>query len=252
MFSVVYNDHIMALNYKPLSLITITKRLLYRLNLHTKKSAPDSCWEWQGGKSGSGYGQISIDGKLWMVHRIIYYLHYGYDPDQLMVCHKCDNPPCCNPFHLFLGDAGVNIRDCIAKKRFRHRSVTRPECNPHGEGHGLSKLTDELVIYARKRYAVGGVSQSQLAKELGVGQGAVAFMIEGKTWRHLPRIPYPKRTGKGKSGEASPMAKLSTKDVNTIRSMYKAGTMPKAIAPLFMVSASHVSDIVHLRKRIHG
>ncbi len=75
------------------------------------------CWEFDGNIS-HGYGRLTVDGKRVLAHRYSYEKFVGPILEGLMVCHKCDNPPCVNPDHLFLGTQLDNIRDCIAKGRF--------------------------------------------------------------------------------------------------------------------------------------
>lgn len=76
---------------------------------------PEGCWGWRAYKDPNGYGQMSVMGKLQRAHRISYTLHYGVIPKGMMVCHKCDNPECTNPDHLFLGTNADNMRDAYKK-----------------------------------------------------------------------------------------------------------------------------------------
>ncbi len=75
------------------------------------------CWEWLGCKWDSGYGYVRHQGKHISAHRYIYSLHYGPIPNNLDACHKCDNPSCVNPNHIFLGTASDNLKDCYSKGR---------------------------------------------------------------------------------------------------------------------------------------
>lgn len=84
-----------------------------------KKS--DACWEWQGGRLPHGYGRIVISRKEGAVraHRFSWELHFGPIPDGMVICHRCDNPPCVRPDHLFVGTQSDNMRDCVNKGRLR-------------------------------------------------------------------------------------------------------------------------------------
>lgn len=148
--------------------------------------SPSGCWEWQGAKSPKGYGQISSVGsnvggkKTGIVHRLVYHLCVQEVPSGLCVCHDCpagDNPACCNPDHLWLGDRGDNIRDCVAKGRFRS-----PACS--GEQNGRAELTAEQVEDIRVR---GGTRKRgiirQLAKEYQKSVSTISRIINGRGWR---------------------------------------------------------------------
>jgi hypothetical protein len=84
-------------------------------------SDPNGCWEWQGCRSRQGYGRLSVhENQKWgFAHRYSYFLVYGIDPGELCVLHRCDNPPCCNPAHLFLGTRVDNNFDRYIKGRSR-------------------------------------------------------------------------------------------------------------------------------------
>lgn len=130
----------------------------------------------------SGYGMLRWarrdggDGQNWRAHRMAWVKAYGPIPDGMFVCHRCDNPPCVNPDHLFLGTPGDNSRD--RDRKGRHVAL-------RGESNGSSKLNDDAVRAIRARYAAGGVSQRALADEFGVDRVAVGFVVNGKTWRHV-------------------------------------------------------------------
>ena len=87
---------------------------------HMLQIMPNDCWEWRGSLTKQGYGQVTrrdMKPKGWMAHRLAWVLAYGPIPKGLWVLHKCDNRPCINPLHLFLGTQSDNVRDCVAKGR---------------------------------------------------------------------------------------------------------------------------------------
>ena len=94
-------------------------------------STPDGCWPWKGTRHDFGYGQIWVDGRQRLAHRVVFELVYGYQPDT--VCHRCDNPPCVRPDHLFGGTQADNARDMWEKGRGSAPPVRRP-----GPEHGVT------------------------------------------------------------------------------------------------------------------
>lgn len=95
---------------------------------HDKVLVGDGCWEWAAGRSGSGYGGFAVHQRVEGAHRVAWELWNGPVPDGLQVCHRCDNPTCVRPDHLFLGTIQDNQRDKVAKGR---GLANRDEC-PHG------------------------------------------------------------------------------------------------------------------------
>ncbi len=141
------------------------------------------CWEWQGAANSKGYGVIHLKHWDWperapSVHRVVYMLCVGPVLDDLCVLHRCDNPPCVRPDHLFLGTNLDNIADKMAKGR--HRS-------PVGENHGSHRLTAELVMEIRRR-AASGETYASIARDLGFSQTQVSGVARGKQWKHLPML----------------------------------------------------------------
>jgi len=131
------------------------------------------CWEWTGAKYWTGYGHIIADKVHYAAHRASYLLHVGKIPDDKVVCHKCDNPPCVNPDHLFLGTKADNSADMVRKMR-----------SARGVKNGKAKLTEDdarAVLSLNKQ----GMSLGSLAKRFGVTKAAIRFIVIGKNWKHL-------------------------------------------------------------------
>lgn len=152
----------------------------------------DGCWPRIAAHNGLGYTKISVDGKTCYAHRVSWEIHNGPIPNGLWVLHHCDNPPCVNPAHLFLGDRGANVRDCVEKGR--HGARRYPErygfwrvtaaMLPRGERHFRAVLTDALVRQIRTDHAAGE-SGSSIARRLGISQSTASSVITGKTWTHV-------------------------------------------------------------------
>lgn len=140
------------------------------------KITESGCWEWQGYREPYGYGQVRINKKLHKTHRLAFELVYGYSPE--VVCHRCDNPPCCNPLHLFGGTHADNVADKIAKGRARWSTLRGEACN-------FAKLTAKQVKQIRTRYAAGAATQTQLAHEYGVTQSAIWLIVHNKKWKEV-------------------------------------------------------------------
>lgn len=133
------------------------------------------CWEWSGYRDVDGYGTIWKSGTNAKAHRVSFEINVGPIANGLFVCHRCDNPPCVNPDHLFLGSALENKRDCLHKGRL----------NPAlGESHGQSRLTIEQVLDIRSRAAYRGLTVN-LAKEFGVHHMTISLIRNRKKWRHV-------------------------------------------------------------------
>jgi hypothetical protein len=147
--------------------------MIDRFNLHIDRSG--DCWEWTASKFKSGYGIFTINKKPFRAHRIAFTLYKMPSiPDGLHVLHKCDNPSCVNPDHLFLGTHQDNMTDMC--KKGRH--VTNPL---KGETAVNSKLTDDQVKSIKKDTRL----QRIIAAEYGVHQVLISRIKTGKAWVHV-------------------------------------------------------------------
>lgn len=139
------------------------------------KRAPNGCLEWQGARNSSGYGTLSWHGKSCVTHRLAAYLaglvasiaSPANKRGSGFVLHKCDNPPCCDPDHLEIGDFCKNQADSYARGR---------RAQPRGSEHANAKLTDQQAKEIRQRYSQGEL-QIPLAREFGVSQRVISMIV---------------------------------------------------------------------------
>lgn len=139
----------------------------------------DTCWEWSGYRD-KGYGQIRTQSGLVLTHRLAYEFMWGPIPGKLFVCHRCDNPPCCNPWHLFIGTQLDNMRDMVSKGR-----QNRWKGRQRGEGHKNAKLTTNDIERIRTRYKVGDITKADLGRQYKVSYVTIAQIVKGRTWKHV-------------------------------------------------------------------
>lgn len=192
------------------------------------------CWLWGGSlNKKNGYGVSSVGGRHVRVHRLVFEHCNGRIPDGLCVCHRCDNPACCNPDHLFLGRHLDNMADM--KKKGRRAPM--PEPDTAGEKSGRACLTDQQVLSIAGRI-VRGESTRAIAKEHGVPTQVITGIRSGKTWVSVtggdlrPRIQ--RRDG----------SKLCTESVLEILEAVRSGESQQSVADRFRVDRSLVGQIV--------
>lgn len=134
----------------------------------------DGCWEWSGSRDPNGYGRLNVGGTPILAHRLAWELHKGPITPADHICHRCDNPPCVNPSHLFKGNAQMNSDDKCKKKRHRF-GVSK------GEAHGCAILTEAQAHEIK----ASGLSHKACAEQYGVSYQTVWEIRKGVSWRHL-------------------------------------------------------------------
>ena len=131
------------------------------------------CREWPGPRLSNGYGHTTSGNRGHLTHRLAWELAHGPIPPGMNVCHKCDNPPCCNVEHLFLGKALDNVNDKIAKGH-----------QPRGEDIRQARLTADDVRHIRSALA-SGIARGSLARNYAVAVQTIGCIARYETWRHI-------------------------------------------------------------------
>lgn len=174
-----------------------------------KSPHPQGCWIWTANKNSKGYGLFTLGEKTVLAHRTCYEMENEAIPDGMFVCHKCDNPLCVNPEHLFLGTPKDNSQDMARKgrsaaqrypettffatsmdkiKRRRgddHHSRQTPDVMARGVQNGNAKLTEDQVRQIRSTYAAGGIGLKNLGAQFGISKKNVQDIVHRRIWRHV-------------------------------------------------------------------
>ncbi len=197
----------------------------------------DTCWLWIGAHGPSGHGVISSGGGKHQKHlratAVSWEIANGPVPDGFDICHHCDNPPCVNPAHLFLGTALDNMRDCIKKGRFKFLKP-RP-----GETNNNVKLTWPIVRDIRAAYAAGE-NLSDLSRHYLVARSTLREIVTGRCWRE---------PGVAISPRLAPTRKLTAAQIADIARRRRGGESTAALSTEFNIHQSTVCRIALHRSR---
>lgn len=154
----------------------LRSRLMSRVSEPSHAQGPNGCWEWTGYRDKHGYGRLkATNGKTILAHRASWIVHRGEIPSGKHICHSCDNPPCCNPSHLFLGTIAENKADSIKKGRHRMPPPAR------GEAHYRAVLTEADVQKIRVDERLNYV----IAAEYGVHAAHIGQIKRRIKWAHV-------------------------------------------------------------------
>ena len=143
-----------------------------------KVDKSDGCWIWKAYRDKDGYGVVRVGNRTMLAHRVSYYMANNGIKDSLCVCHKCDNPPCVNPAHLFLASRQENMDDMTRKGRAKPNKK-------RGSAHYKAILNEALVLKIREVYKNGNVTIGEIAEIFGLTPSGVGNAIYGKTWTHI-------------------------------------------------------------------
>lgn len=153
--------------------ITLSEKDIARFWIKVKIGEPNECWEWKSYRFKKGYGGFQIRTQNTFAHRVSWVINFGIIPEGLCVCHKCDNPPCVNPNHLFLGTVADNNKDRSEKGR---------SADVSGEHNPCAKLKTEFISIIRESNKMG-LSQRKLAKKFGVGKTTISRVLHRTHWK---------------------------------------------------------------------
>jgi hypothetical protein len=155
----------------PYAGLTLAQRFQSQISTDNSRG----CWEWTGKAFRNGYGCFYVAGKYCLAHRVAYALTFGEVDPSVVVCHRCDNPPCVNPDHLFAGSARDNVQDKCSKGR-QFRAI--------GSKCGNAKLAEWQVMDMRRERDTGALYRD-LALKYGISMKQVSKIITREQWAHV-------------------------------------------------------------------
>lgn len=198
------------------------------------KSFPEpntGCWLWVGKTTADGYGQLHPGDNefgLSSAHRYSYTIHHGHISANLQVLHKCDQPCCINPDHLFLGTQQENIADMDRKGR---RKVGM------GVRHSRAKIDDDIALSIKAMYRTGLYKQTDLANRFNISRSVVSKIVNGNGWKHVNGINLVSRLDKCRGALFPELNKV------VIKEAVSCGHNQYTIAKYFKISQAYVSKI---------
>lgn len=195
------------------------------------KRTDSECWEWVGSRATTGYGILRVNYKPYLAHRLMWqFYNETAIPEKGVICHRCDNPPCCNPAHLFLGTQADNIKDAAKKGRM-----------PKGERHFNAAITEDDVRQIRY-FGYTNMTKRAIGKKFGISRQATTDILLKHTWGHVD--PEWQPPASKKKGQEHPFAKLTEDDVREIRKLSENGLSQRKIAAQFDVSRGTIEPIL--------
>ena len=155
---------------------TVTDSLRARFTARIDRQGAEDCWQWLGATR-NGYGAIKHERRVLSAHVVAWVLQNGPVPDQAIICHTCDNPLCCNFYHLYAGTPSTNVRDADQRRRIPR---------PHGCQQPNAVLNDQAVALFRSLRLVLGWGSTRVSAATGYAQETVAAAMRGTRWKHVP------------------------------------------------------------------
>jgi hypothetical protein len=149
------------------------------------------CWEWTGYRHHKRpYGNSSLNGRNMAAHRLSYMIEFGEIPTGMCVLHKCDNPPCVRPSHLFIGTNKDNVNDRTRKGRSLNNHP------PSGEKHWNCRFSKKEILDIFKEYHTHGKTVTQIADDRKAGYSHIFLIVSGNSWTHVTGATPVRRLGK--------------------------------------------------------
>lgn len=197
----------------------------------------DECWIWTSYKNKDGYGMTSFEGKIHrLVHRIIFECYNGPIPDKMLVLHTCDNPPCCNPNHLFLGTVSDNVKDRVNKQR-----------SASGERNNKATMTDQEIYQILTNINNGKYkSIAQICQECHISRRIIENILRGENWLHISK-DFDLKYLRSKIINPNCISnKLTEQQIEKIKyDVLKLGKSQNSTAKKYNIGISTVFNIVH-------
>jgi HNH endonuclease len=210
----------------------LKQKLLSRI-VKVDGSLDSQCWVWTGASDWDGYGKLRWEGKLQMAHRVAYTCYIGPIPDGLRCCHDCDNPPCINPFHMFLGTDKDNMEDAVRKRR-------------HAFGEIIGKLSNDKVASIKFLLSTGRYPIAGIAEHFDVDYSSISYIAQGG-WSHIaPAASYdgpPIRERHGGSGEGNSSVVLTELEAMTVKRLLLNGLSIAYIAYRYGMDCASIHHI---------
>jgi len=153
--------------------------LLQRMLIERSVVDSKGCWNWTWYKDPNGYGKVTIDLRTWLTHRVSYIVFKGEFPDEMFICHHCDNPSCINPDHLFVGTMSDNMKDAYDKGILRPSHLFKK-----GEPNINRKLDDDQVREIRRLMSLG-YQQKQVAKMFKIAPATVMRITKNIMYKEV-------------------------------------------------------------------
>lgn len=210
----------------------VSEKVLSRFWEKVNKKGESECWNWLSAKNISEYGQIEYNGNTIPSHRISWMIHNGEIPKDLYVLHRCNNPKCVNPKHLYIGTQNDNMKQMVNDGR---------SC--YGERHWCSKLNWDTVNKIREEYANDkNVTIHGLSDRYRMSTTAMTYIVLNKQFVDVNYKPVHRS---GQNSENARAAKLTWNRVKEIRKRYSEKKSQKYLADEYGVSVSTISYIIN-------